>query len=211
MSVKIKPFNPLDKRNLGISVANQLLSVGLQPLPPQDFEGAGVYAIYYLGLQQPFAPYSPIVIHDTHNPQAEPIYVGKAIPAGSRKGGQNLEIEHGRSLFLRLRDHAESISQAQNLALEDFVYRSLVVDDIWIPLAETLIISMFSPVWNVLLDGFGNHDPGKGRYNQRRSWWDTVHIGRPWAERLQPASKAMPQLLDLINRHFTRKRRDQAP
>ncbi len=31
---------------------------------------------------------------------------------------------------------------------------------------------------NKIIDGFGNHDPGKGRYNQLRSRWDKLHPGR---------------------------------
>lgn len=34
------------------------------------------------------------------------------------------------------------------------------------------------------MGGFGNHDPGGGRRDQRRSAWDTIHPGRSWAERL---------------------------
>lgn len=43
------PFNPLDKRHLGASVANALLESEVYPLPPKPFIGAGVYALYYLG------------------------------------------------------------------------------------------------------------------------------------------------------------------
>ena len=45
----LKPFNPLDKRNLGESVADALLDTDAQSLPPIPFIGAGVYAIYYTG------------------------------------------------------------------------------------------------------------------------------------------------------------------
>ena len=48
-----------------------------------------------------------------------------------------------------------------------------------------MLISRFEPLWNKLVDGFGNHDPGKGRYQQKKSAWDLLHPGRPWAERLQ--------------------------
>ena len=50
----IKPFNPLDKRNLGDSVADALLETKAQSLPPEPFIGAGVYALYYTG---PFPAY----------------------------------------------------------------------------------------------------------------------------------------------------------
>ena len=44
-----KPFNPLDKRNLGTSVATAMLDKPVVTLPPEPFEGAGIYAIYYTG------------------------------------------------------------------------------------------------------------------------------------------------------------------
>lgn len=35
-----EPFNPLDKRHLGASVANALLESDIYPLPPEPFIGA---------------------------------------------------------------------------------------------------------------------------------------------------------------------------
>ena len=52
----IKPFNPLDKRNLGESVANALIETQIQPLPPMPFVGAGVYAIYFTRISGLAAP-----------------------------------------------------------------------------------------------------------------------------------------------------------
>jgi hypothetical protein len=83
----VKPFNPLDKRNLGVSVAKELLFRPVERLPPQPFEGAGVYAIYYTGVHQPYALYNPIATHNQEPELAVPIYVGKAVPAGARVGG----------------------------------------------------------------------------------------------------------------------------
>ncbi|MEN6603100.1 MAG: Eco29kI family restriction endonuclease, partial [Bryobacteraceae bacterium] len=115
-----------------------------------------------------------------------PIYVGKAVPAGTRKGGMGLDVSPGCALYNRLSEHAESIQCATNLRLDDFFCRYLAVDDIWIPLGENLLIEMFRPVWNVLIDGFGNHDPGKGRHQGKRPAWDVLHPGRAWASKLQP-------------------------
>jgi hypothetical protein len=47
------------------------------------------------------------------------------------------------------------------------------------------LIEKNKPLWNVVVDGFGNHDPGSGRYNQQISAWDTIHPGRSWAKKLQ--------------------------
>ena len=178
----IKPFNPLDKVNLGESVAEAMLHQEVGALPPSPFIGAGIYAIYYLGS---FSLYAELVEKNRGEQYLWPIYVGKAVPAGARKGGFGLGADLGQVLYKRLAEHAASIEQAHNIDLADFRCRFLVVDDIWIPLAESLLIEMYSPLWNRKIDGFGNHDPGKGRYNQQKSAWDLIHTGRPWADKLQ--------------------------
>ena len=178
----IKPFNPLDKVNLGESVAEAMLHQQVGALPPSPFIGAGIYAIYYLGS---FSLYAELVEKNRGEQYLWPIYVGKAVPAGARKGGFGLGADPGQVLYKRLAEHAASIEQAHNIDLADFRCRFLVVDDIWIPLAESLLIEMYLPLWNRKIDGFGNHDPGKGRYNQQKSAWDLIHPGRPWAEKLQ--------------------------
>lgn len=191
----MKPFNPLDKRNLAQSVANTLLSQPRESLPLANrSEGAGVYAIYYTAEHKPFAPYAPIAGKDV------PIYVGKALPSGARIGSLNLSGNAGTTLFDRLREHAISIQQTKNLDIRDFWCRYLVVDDIWISLTEALLIDQFSPVWNTIVTGFGNHDPGKGRYNQQRSLWDTIHHGREWAEKLQPNAKSEQQIIAAVTK-----------
>jgi len=186
-------YNPLDKLRLGESVAKALLARPVSALPPiETFAGAGIYALYYTG---PFPPYRRIAEKNTEDKWAGPIYVGKAVPAGARKGGYGLGESPGEVLNRRLREHSESIDQTENLSLSDFKCRYLIVDDIWIPLGESLLISMFSPLWNQILDGFGNHDPGAGRYNQQRSPWDVIHPGRPWAKKLKPNSRSSDEIL----------------
>jgi hypothetical protein len=191
----VKPFNPLDKQNLGESVADALLEVSVQPLPPAPFIGAGVYALYYTGS---FSAYKKLSKINKDGKFRYPIYVGKAIPAGARKGGLSLEIEHDSALQKRLNEHAESIKAAHNLDLKDFFCRFLVVDDIWISLAESMLIERFKPVWNRVLDGFGNHDPGSGRHSGKMPLWDCLHPGREWATKLQPCSFAKEQLEERV-------------
>jgi len=93
-------------------------------------------------------------------------------------------------------ENAESIEQAQNLRISSFFRRYLAVDDIWIPLGESLLIDHLRPIWNLVIDGFGNHDPGGGRRNQMKSSWDVLHPGRPWAEKQRDNSKPVKQILD---------------
>lgn len=161
MTAKVIPFNPLDKKNLGASVAEALLTKEVHQLAELSaFDGAGIYAIYYTG---DFGAYAQVSRLNLNGKFMLPIYVGKAVPAGARVGA-NSEIPAGKVLYKRLKEHADSIRAAVNLNIEDFFCRFLVVDDIWIPLGESLIISRFTPVWNSLIDGFGNHNPGKGRH-----------------------------------------------
>ena len=184
-----KPFNPLDKRNLAASIAEALLEADPMPLDTvPSFKGTGVYAIYYTGSHP---AYVPLAQANQEGRWWAPIYVGKAIRKGGRKGVAVIEDDNdapnGTELFSRLKEHADSIkTAATSLAIEDFHCRFLVVDEIWIPLGENLLISRFMPVWNTTVDGFGNHDPGKGRYQGLRPRWDVLHPGRAWALKCQP-------------------------
>lgn len=187
-----QPYNPLDKKNLAESVANALLARPVYALPPPDgFVGAGIYAIYYVG---DFPSYRRIAELNRDRRFGAPIYIGKAVPPGARKGGYGLGEAPGRVLHNRLREHARSIDQVENLNLADFHCRYLVTDDIWIPLAEALLIEKSQPIWNHPIDGFGIHDPGAGRQRQERSLWDTVHPGRPFAKGLPPNSRTSKEI-----------------
>lgn len=185
------PFNPLDKRHLGESAANVLLESDVFPLPPEPFIAAGVYALYYTG---DFPAYEALAEVNRDGRFACPIYVGKAVPDGARKGGQGDNVDPGAALYKRLTDHTKSVTAATNLHIEDFHCRFLSVDDIWIPLTESLMIKRFKPVWNVVLDGFGNHDPGRGRRSGRKPMWDCLHPGRAWAEYLKPGDFTAEEL-----------------
>ena len=195
------PYNPLDKRNLGTSVSDAMLSKELVLLPPgETFLGAGIYAIYSRG-NHPL--YRALLEAERSRGTRIPIYVGKAVPEGARKGGPGIDVPSGPVLYKRLREHAESITEATNLKLGDFECRYLIVDDIWIPLGESLLIKKFAPLWNLVVDGFGNHDPGKGRHNQRRSPWDVVHPGRSWAKPLQPGLRTQVEIASDVEKFFS--------
>lgn len=194
------PFNPLDKLNLGRSVAEALL---LRPVAPfsetADLIGAGVYAIYYTGN---FAAYAAVVEKNKDEAFAQPIYVGKAVPKGARKGGLSFDASKGRALRDRLRQHAASIEEAENIDLSDFHFRSLIVDDIWIPLGENMMIEQFKPIWNLVIDGFGNKDPGKRRATQYRSPWDVLHPGREFAKKLADGGTTAQALETRLEEYF---------
>lgn len=176
---EIDEYNPLDYTNLTVNLVRELMDRGPDPLPPeQRFLGAGVYALFYTGS---FAPYAAF-----RSPQCDhPIYVGKAVLGGARKGGGTGDQSAGAKLYGRLREHSRSIEQANNLELSDFRCRFLVVTPLWITMAERFLIENFQPVWNVAIDGFGGHATGSGRYEGQISWWDALHPGRGFAALLK--------------------------
>lgn len=201
------PYNPLEKLNLARSIEQELLTREVIPLAAFQrggrrkrtgaaaMLGAGVYAIYYTGN---FAPYEPIAEKNREGSFLQPIYIGKAIPEGGRKGGLHMDAAKGSRLADRLGDHAKSIDEVENLSLEDFHVRMLVVDDIWIPLGENMLIETFQPVWNRAVDGFGNKVPGKRRTTQFRSPWDVLHPIRKGFEKLADSGLTPEDVIERI-------------
>jgi hypothetical protein len=193
------PYNPLSKLNLARSIEGEILGRSLQPLDNlETFEGAGIYALYYSGKLPIYQPLTLTLT--TENPR--PIYVGKAIPKGGRTGGLREGDIKTRALVSRLRKHARSIDLSKNLQIEDFLVRYLIVDDVWIPLGENMLIETYKPVWNKVIAGFGNNPLGKGRENQKVSLWDILHPGRisDVKENQQVASQA--DLADRVKSYF---------
>lgn len=187
-----KAFDPLSYENLGASISRALDEQPLTRLDQvESFAGAGVYALYYVGN---FPAYTELAMRNRQHPGSWAIYIGKAEAQSNRKGDPNQQQTtlDGPKLFLRLRNHRKSIEQAENLNVEDFYVRSLVVAPTWVSLAESIAIRLHKPLWNSLVDGLGNHDPGAGRRQGKRPLWDTVHPGRSWALSLEsnPTSPA---------------------
>lgn len=196
----LKTYNPLEKLNLAQSIkaailANDVLSLGSS----SEISGAGVYVLYYNGSYPPYAELSSANTNDF----SIPIYVGKAIPKGGRKGGlSDVNALKSNALSMRLRKHAESIEAASNLNLDDFAFRAIILDDIWIPLGENILIETFRPLWNVVVEGFGINDPGKGRIAQKRSAWDALHPGRTYADRLTGGGPEADSVIGRIDDYF---------
>ena len=187
-------YDPLTYENLMAGLARHFQERNQQPLATAtagtDVEGPGIYALFYAG---DFGAYAAIAGGE------EPIYVGKAVPPGSRKGsGANVD---NPALRGRLREHANSIEATENLCVADFACKHMAVVPVWITLAERFLIEHYKPVWNICLDGFGGHDPGKGRLDGDRSWWDTLHPGRSWAEQLtgRDVAEAQSKVVAFLN------------
>jgi hypothetical protein len=150
-------------------------------LPPDGtFQGAGVYALYYHG---PFEPYAPIA-GANRSGSVQPIYVGKAVPPGHRKGREYLSAT--TALRDRLNQHAGSIRSGRNIELEDFTCRFAVLGGAEVDLIgglEAGLIRHCRPLWNGGIEGFGLHNVGKERLNQDKNYWDVLHPGRRWADK----------------------------
>jgi hypothetical protein len=163
------------------------------------FPGCGVYALYYLGA---YSAYRSLAETNRIGCTA-PIYVGKAVPPGRRKGrGGSLEA---RALYARLREHARSIEQGAGLGVDDFRCRFVILRgsaiDLVVPV-ESELIRRHRPLWNTVVDGFGNHDPGSGRYDQAPSEWDALHRGRPWVHRLTGDAPDVAGILEKVKQRL---------
>lgn len=178
-----KPYNPLDYEKLTGNLIRALMEREPVSLPlPERFPGPGVYALFYTG---DFPAYSRIRSEDVRTP----IYVGKAVPPGARKGGVEDNLQ-SPTLYKRIHEHVASIQSADNLELKDFLCRYMTVVPLWITVAERFLIEHYRPIWNVCIDGFGLHNPGRGRFKGKLPWWDALHPGRHWAANLRQTKSA---------------------
>lgn len=200
--MSVEPYNPLDKPNLADSIQRRILAQPTYSLSDTDARyqtgGAGVYALYYLG---DFPDYDEISRRNADSQWSLPIYVGKAIPPGGRTGGLKQAERATGALRDRLRRHADSIDQAVNLSLSHFYFRSLVIDDVWIPLGENMLIESFRPLWNTSLSGFGSNPTGGPRAGQASSRWDTLHPGRSGAG--QSAGRLLDEVRAIVGQYIS--------
>jgi len=153
-------------------------------LPPiESFLGTGVYALYYTGCNPLYKKYAEL----NRLSYGYPIYVGKAVLRGWRQArSSDNALSQSRELIGRLREHGRSITHSVDLSLEDFMCRFVIFEEEgsdMISTIEAALIKLNKPLWNTAVDGFGNHDPGSGRYEQAKSDWDVVHEGRVWASK----------------------------
>ena len=108
-------FDPSEPRLIGHFVAMALISQARYPLDSiEPFYGSGVYAIYYSG---PAEIYAPISNTET------PIYVGKADPPT----GATTVFEQETKLYGRLNEHRKNVEKVQGIEIEDFECRALAV------------------------------------------------------------------------------------
>lgn len=170
------------------------------PLPPKhSFVGSGVYLLYYLG---DFVPYNPIADANRRSVSV-PIYVGKAVPVGWRQARR--VDTNSATLYNRLRKHARSINSAGNLNVRDFICRMVILQDAessLISVVESELIRSYQPLWNSLIDGFGNNDPGVNRYGQLLSEWDVIHPGRSWEQKWKGPRPDYETLISTIRNYF---------
>jgi hypothetical protein len=169
------PFNPIEIPNIALNLVLEVLEQSVHSFPPSDAAvGAGVYLLYYSGDHIAYRPMKDI---NTGASPKLPIYVGKADRKGKRKGF-TFEAGQGSEIQSRSRNHVASIEKVDDLNPAEFACRFLSIEDAFIGLAESVLVSIFDPLWNRILDGFGNNPTGGPRSTQAISKWDLFHPGR---------------------------------
>jgi hypothetical protein len=170
--------------------------------PPERFKGTGVYALYYTGKHPLYARYAEL----NRLSYSYPIYVGKAVPKGWRQSRiSDVVTKQSNELYSRLREHARNISIGAGLELQEFSCRFIIFEDSgsdMIGTIEAALIKLNRPLWNSVVDGFGNHTPGAGRFKQAKSDWDVIHAGRAWAEKCEGVPKNEEAIIKSIEQHF---------
>lgn len=165
--------------------------------PPEPFVGAGVYALYYIGQNGIYSKFGREINRTAYN---VPIYVGKAVPEGWRQS-RNLSATDGNSkLYSRIREHFRSIQSARSLSAGDFHCRFMIFEGEarnMIAAVEAALIAEKTPLWNSVVDGFGNHAPGAKRKDGRLPAWDAIHPGRGWTSQM---SGERPEAKDIQRR-----------
>lgn len=190
---KTQVFNPF-KANVRELLVDSFEKQPLLNLPPASVEmGCGVYALYYIGKHK---AYSSLVQSKKY-----PIYVGKAVVPGGRKGGGDQTKISSNFVIRRLREHAKTIAASPTLDLKDFVCRWFLVVPEFTNAAEAILIDHYKPIWNKFISGFGIHSPGSGRLKQARSDWDMLHPGRSFAEKL-PKGRSAELIEKSLADHF---------
>ena len=170
--------------------------------PPESFLGTGVYALYYTGKNSLYTRYAELnrLSYDY------PIYVGKAVPKGWRQArSSDNTLNQSRELFGRLREHSNSITKGLDLSTNDFMCRFVIFEkegSDMISTIEAALIKLNKPLWNTAVDGFGNHDPGSGRYEQAKSDWDVIHTGRAWADKCNGKHSERSTIVSNIGKHL---------
>ncbi|MEI6702462.1 MAG: Eco29kI family restriction endonuclease [Deltaproteobacteria bacterium] len=170
--------------------------------PPESFFGTGVYALYYTGKNPLYKRYAELnrLSYDY------PIYVGKAVPKGWRQArSSDNALKQSRELFGRLSEHSRCITQGSDLLTDDFMCRFVIFEaegSDMISTIEAALIKLNMPLWNTAVDGFGNHDPGSGRYEQAKSDWDVIHTGRAWADKCNGKHNEKNAIVSSIRQHL---------
>lgn len=162
------------------------------------FNGSGVYALFIKNTKD--------TCYDGYLPQMHPIYIGKAVPSGSRQG---LNESDGFTLRNRLMKHLNSINQVNNLNSESFLCRFMIMQGRatdMISAMESYLIRHHEPLWNSYIDGFGINAPGAGRSNQAPSEWDTLHRGRSYVAALTGAPRDIDEIMKKINAYNPKKK-----
>ena len=95
--------------------------------------------------------------------------------ARERADSRSTRLRAGRSA-IRLRHHAGSIDEAT--------------------------IEQFKPIWNLVIYGVGNKDPGKRRATQFRSPWDVLHPGRQFPEKLADGGTTAEMPITRLRAYF---------
>ncbi|MGX4733151.1 Eco29kI family restriction endonuclease [Kitasatospora griseola] len=152
-------------------------------------EDRGIYALYYTGAHDLYAPISGTEV---------PLYVGSV--AQGLRGRRSMSTS---TMNVRLEEHFRTLEQSRDLNPADFVVRLLFLDDLFIAPAAELLTVESQPLWNSTLEGFGLRHPGRQRLmHALRPKWHELHAAPDsWANEMR-SHRSVDELREEVRRHF---------
>lgn len=160
-------YDPLSTSGLTAVICRKFEEQPCYPIAGlHHFEGAGLYAIYYIGTTSK--------LYTSLKGYLIPVYVGSAQSHSSATGNA---ARSKAPLWERVQQHEQSIDQS-NLDVGEFVVRLLRMPDVHIDLGENGLRVGYKPVWNAVFTGFGSHEQGAKTRRGTQSAWDAAHPGR---------------------------------
>jgi len=173
----------------GISALIKKSVKSFEKIPPQPMalggvEGEGVFALYYTG--------------------EYPLYKGYK-DANTSKLNAPIYISKGANIDEKIKEQYRNIAKVSNLNPEDFYTKVMPLSTDLPSITEEVeatLVDQYQPLWNTCLEGFGSHNPGRGRAKQAPSDWDVIHPGREWVSKLSGKANDRRKLGRKVQKHM---------
>ena len=135
--------------------------------PPEEFSGAGVYAIYCIARNGIYAKFGNIINREEY---AVPMYVGKAVASGWRQNQKRqCQMFSRKTIFEQLSCWSRLIGISFGLK-EQFAFRACQFGDAtMVNAVHRKLVRKFHPAWNLFFASCATQETIEGRWRLAHS------------------------------------------